>query len=636
MSSHYPRPSPPGVCLATILDSSRLPSLLLLRGAWHGELSAAVLARAGEPLEAQRAWLASAIALELSLLARERGEKRYRVVDGRVVESRGAETRTLLLENTGFDCPHRFPYNVLRNLAFFACRSEFVLSLDVNIVPLPSSPEGYRELQRLVANAGAQSAAQRQHSVAWILPVFEITPLGEERVWQGATTLHRKAAFRSTSETAKHELKKMVRDQIAAPFYSGSRDRSATSNKAPAPPKRRPRREPSDAEPDLLQPTNLSFHKAYKCTDHVRWLQLPRHAHRSSYYTARHCTGHFEPFVIVHKGIFLQPTADAAAPRKYARQPFDTSFVRGFDKVSFTYELFARNVTFLVAPSHFLMHLPTAAEENTMAPAAVASRAVRRSGVRSEASSSSSSSSTPSFSSFLIEQPLPSSPHRFRRHGTGSSRANSQANGSSSHSPSKTTCTIEPVQEWIRPFAGMPGWTCIDSFLLRMAKEHAYSPHGSDHGVLRRWASRWRGRCHTRADHMEELFRDGAGPRGAASTTASADDFVASQHTTTAKPPPRAPPAAIGMPPRVPQVVEAVGNFDHATMRHLAAYSLNVKRAGYLRGGDCYGLQNLNFSCWAVYLAGTCKRDDVDGQLLGSLGMKRCVHVRRQQAPSTR
>jgi hypothetical protein len=619
-----PLPSLPGVCLATILDASRLPSLLLLRGAWHGELSAAVMARAGEALEAQRAWLASAIALELSFLARLPGEKRYRVVDGRVIESSGAETRALLLENTGFDCPHRFPYNILRNMAFFACRSQFVLSLDVNIVPLPSSPEGYRELQRLVASSGARSATQR----AWILPVFEITPLGEERVWQGATTLHRKAAFRSTPETAKHELKKMIRDQIAAPFYSGSRDRSAVAKKPP-PPKRSPRRESSDAEPDLLQPTNLSFHKAYKCTDHVRWLQLPRHADRSSYYTVRHCTGHFEPFVIVHKGIFLQPTADGAGRRKYARQPFDTSFVRGFDKVSFTYELFARKATFLVAPSHFLMHLPTPAEENTMAPAAVASRAVRRGGVGSDSSSttptrsssssssatSSSSFSAPSTSSLLFEQPLPSSPHRFRRH--GSAGASSRGNSNNS----RTTCTIEPVREWIRPFADMPGWTCIDSFFRRMAEEHKYVPNGADHGALRRWASRWRGRCHTRADHMEELFRDVA--REAGPGAASSDGLLASQHTSE-KHQPRAPPADIGMPPRTPRVVEAVGNFDHVTTSHLAAFSLNVKRAGYLRGGNCYGPQNLNFSCWAAYLARTCKSDDVE-PLLGSLGTKPCV-----------
>jgi hypothetical protein len=120
---------------------------------------------------------------------------------------------------------------------------------------------------------------------------------------------------------------------------------------------------------------------------------------------------------------------------------------------------------------------------------------------------------------------------------------------------------------------------------------------------------------------MEELFRDVA--REAGPAAASSDGLLASQHTSE-KHQLRAPPADIGMPPRTPRVVEAVGNFDHVTTSHLAAFSLNVKRAGYLRGGNCYGPQNLNFSCWAAYLARTCKSDDVE-PLLGSLGTKPCV-----------
>ena len=145
----------------------------------------------------------------------------------------------------------------------------------------------------------------------------------------------------------------------------------------------------------------------------------------------------------------------------------------------------------------------------------------------------------------------------------------------------------------------MPGWTCIDHFLTRMAKMYNYVPGGSDHGALRRWASRWRGRCHTLAGHMSTVALPHLAGRDAA------------------------PPAGIGMPLKIPRVVEAVGTFTHVPMNHLAAFSLNVKRAGYLRGGDCYGAQNLNFSCWAEHLARMCKRDD--DTLLGSLGVRPCV-----------
>ena len=667
----------PGICLATILDASRLPSLLLLRGAWHGELSAAVLGRVGEPLEAQRAWLASAVALELSLLARAKGERRFRLVDGRVLEASGAQTRVLLLENTGFDCPHRFPYNMLRNMAFLACRSQIVLVLDVNVVPLPASAEGYRELQRLVAKpvqAAAASSEQQQvlklrraRKLVWVLPVFEITPLGEETVRQGATTLHSKAAFKLGAQTAKHELRKMVRDGLAAPFYSGSRAVSVSKSaelavgrggtRAASVPlvtsaattaaaaavaiaggtpstndgggvaasatrrqaKRRvPKRDLTSANSDVLQPTNLSFHKAYKCTDYQRWLQLPKMADRySSAYPVRHCTGHYEPFVMLHKQLVLSSSDHASdGPRSrtsttspqrrllpHPRQPFDTSFVRGFDKVSFTYELFALNATFLVAPSHFLMHLPTPADETVMAPASVTSRAF-------------------TFSS-LLRQPLPSSPHRFQRrtHTSlskeatrgGASNGGGGGGGSSSSSEGPNQrgdpCRVEPVRDWIRPFADMPGWTCIDQFLTRMAKQHNYVPRGADHGSLRRWASRWRGRCHTDPQAMRSLFRrsnETTGAGGASGTEKSSSSTSLSSSLTSLQ---NVTPDGIGMPQRSPKVVEALGNFSHVPNRPflLSAFALNTKNAkqasGYLRGGDCYGPQNMNFSCWAAHLA---------------------------------
>ena len=44
-SSSGAAPPPPAICLATMLDVSRLSSLVRMRGAWYGELSAACLAR---------------------------------------------------------------------------------------------------------------------------------------------------------------------------------------------------------------------------------------------------------------------------------------------------------------------------------------------------------------------------------------------------------------------------------------------------------------------------------------------------------------------------------------------------------------------------------------------------------------
>ena len=193
--------SPGHVCLATMLDVARLSSLLRLRTAWYGELSAAVLGRRSERLAATRAFISSATELEQSMAIGLFGSH----------ESRG-ETRISLLENVGYDCPRRFPYNQLRNLAYRACSSEFVLSLDVDLIPMPSGPAAYAELRSLV-NLGTLSARRRR---AWILPAFEVSPIGLSSLGKdGISEL-------ATRPVGKEELKDLASRRLVAPFYSGS------------------------------------------------------------------------------------------------------------------------------------------------------------------------------------------------------------------------------------------------------------------------------------------------------------------------------------------------------------------------------------------------------------------------------
>ena len=37
-----------------------------------------------------------------------------------------------LVENVGYDCPSRFPFNMLRNLAVQQAREEYLLLLDID------------------------------------------------------------------------------------------------------------------------------------------------------------------------------------------------------------------------------------------------------------------------------------------------------------------------------------------------------------------------------------------------------------------------------------------------------------------------------------------------------------------------
>lgn len=455
----------PTICVATILDASRVASLLRLRAAWHGELSAAVLARLGEKLTAQRGFLSASLELESSVATGHKG-----------LALRG-ETRVLLLENVGYDCPQRFPFNVLRNLAFRACASEFVLSLDVDLSPMPAGAEAYGELQQLVSLGSLQS----RHRRAWVLPAFELSPEGEAALGSDGV-----AALTSRS-ISKVELAQMVRRRLVAPFYSGSRvSRDAT--------------------------TNLSFSHAYACTNHSRWLAAaPRRM-----YAVPHCTGHYEPFVVIHRSLY---------GRGHHAAPFDESFVRGFDKVSHVYALYARNVTLRVAPGMYVLHLPGAGVEpqallpHATAPTVDVGDSADEIGVRARAAHA---------------------------------------------------CTLEPLRDYVRPWAEMPGHTCVDRFLERMARDYGYAPAANEHAALRKWASRWRGKCHTDRAAMAGVA---ARRRAADSTRAAGGAPMDGRRTGTTPSAPyhdarqqgEEPPAGLGLigyPQRRPRTLRVWGSYE--------------------------------------------------------------------------
>ena len=77
---------------------------------------------------------------------------------------------------------------------------------------------------------------------------------------------------------------------------------------------------------------------AHSCTQTARWLKA------SSAFQIHHCHPQYEPYVLL--------------PRA-ATHRFDESFAgRGFDKISFIYELFARGIDFWSAPEAFVVHEP--------------------------------------------------------------------------------------------------------------------------------------------------------------------------------------------------------------------------------------------------------------------------------------
>ena len=187
------------------------------------------------------------------------------------------------------------------------------------------------------------------------------------------------------------------------------------------------------------------------------------------------------------------------------------------------YELYALNASLKAAPGHAVMHVPSQAHRRT---------------------------------------PIDGRENRSLTHGEGLSSLHHL------HDTPSRECETEPVRQWIEPWADVPGHTCIDRFLSRMRRQHACKnvhesmcieafeqslpalshrdsrsarrgalaesetacncspaspclatfalppspcpladvPMGNDHNAFRRWASKWRGRCHTDPEEMEMYF----------------------------------------------------------------------------------------------------------------------------------
>lgn len=251
-------------CLATILDTSRLPRVERLADAWLGPISAAVLTASGADLFAEQGLVEAALALM-------REPQRLRVT---------------LVENTGFGCPARFPFNTLRNLALSRCVEELVLIVDVDFVPMPARRAGTL-LRQLAATTGPNTAI--------VLPAFEAV----HTRWQESNGTH--------MDVEKEELRELLRTGKVVPFgaQGGTREQ---------------------------------WLPAHSCTQTARWLKS------SSAFQIHHCHPQYEPYVLL--------------PRA-ATHRFDESFAgRGFDKISFIYELFARGVHFWSVPEAFVVHEP--------------------------------------------------------------------------------------------------------------------------------------------------------------------------------------------------------------------------------------------------------------------------------------
>lgn len=263
-------------CLATILDASRLPRISRLADAWPGPISAAVLASTEADLVEEEVHVRTAVAAV---------HERQRM-------------RMTLVENTGFACPSRFPFNMLRNIALSRCVEPLVLIVDVDFVPMPARRAGVL-LRQLAATTGPHAAI--------VLPAFEAV---------GTSSPHESNA--ALANVQKHELRELLRTGMVVPFGAegGTREQ---------------------------------WLPAHSCTQTDRWLEA------TSPFEIHHCHPQYEPYVLLPR---------AATPR------FDESFAgRGFDKISFIYELFARGVRFWAAPEAFVVHEP-----GPHAPAAVCNR----------------------------------------------------------------------------------------------------------------------------------------------------------------------------------------------------------------------------------------------------------------------
>ena len=282
------------VCAMTIMDGARMSSLRRLSDSWAAPLSVAVLAdrNSDEVSWSHRSEEAVVVALA--------GFRRRELL------------RATLVENTGFDCPPRFPFNLLRNVALSRCTERRVLVVDVDFVPHPAD-------EALPQRLSALSLAPNE---ALVLPAFEPTAR-----WVAGHAAGLPAVM------SKIDLRALVSSGGMVSFGdpSGTRD---------------------------------AWRAGHLCTKSGRWLN------HSKSHEVQHCHPYYEPYLMVPR---------ATIP------PFDESFNgRGFDKVSFVYELFARNFTLRTAPEAFVVHLPHAPSTAPTCAKSLVEEAARSMGARSE------------------------------------------------------------------------------------------------------------------------------------------------------------------------------------------------------------------------------------------------------------
>ena len=255
------------ICLATLLDSSRLQVLVRQANAWPGAIAAAILASppsANLSLSQQHAGAAAAL---------------------EAIRNHEHRVRLVLVDNPGYDCPPRFPFNLLRNVALSFCVEPFVLLLDVDFVPLPLA-SAYYTLRTLTS-----SALMRAPGNALVVPAFDYS----EQQSDGQV-------LDVANRTMMREL---IQTGSVVPFGSAGGLR------------------------ELWLP-------GHSCTQSSRWLES------STPFQIEHCHPQYEPYLLL--------------PRQ-AAPPFDESFSgRGFDKASYTYELFARGTSLWTAPDVFVVH----------------------------------------------------------------------------------------------------------------------------------------------------------------------------------------------------------------------------------------------------------------------------------------
>ena len=299
---------------------------------WHAPISAAVLV----DNKSASVWYDSSMAAVQSSLVKFR------------------HVRVTLVENLGYNCPPRYPFNLLRNIALRRCTEPRVMIIDVDFVPHPAN----KALPSTLAEVGLELKE------VLVLPAFDFPARATQSTPSQFATIDKPA------------LRRLVAQGKLLTFGDpqGSRD-----------------------------PWPLG----HACTLTNKWLS------HSSTYRIRHCNPWYEPYVVLHR---------IAAPS------FDERFQgRGFDKISFIYELFARNMTFKVATNSFVVHYPHAPAVDHKCSKEVIEAAARRAGARD--------------------------------------------------------------QEETEAFSYNPGQACVPSFMERLRLDHGYMPHDQGHPEFRKRGS---------------------------------------------------------------------------------------------------------------------------------------------------